>query len=897
MKTHILAMPLQVKVAKSYYLLFASIILFSFQNQSFAQKIKGKITDESKQGIPFVSVYVEGTTIGTTSNAEGQYFLELDNGSYTIVFRHLGYETQTKQISMSGKDIEINIEMKMQTVQLKEVTVSSKDEDPAYAIIRQAQAKRKFYLNQVSKYEANVYMKASYYVKNAPKKILGKEIVIVGLDKDRNGIVYLSESMSKYYYQAPNKSKEIMLSSKVSGTEIGFSWNRADNLNWNFYESSINSIGDRNFISPIAPTAMLYYKYKLIGEYQDKGVKVNKIQVTPRTKGAPLYHGFIHIQEDTWRIHSTDLYLTGDSGIDYLDTARIKQIFVPVTDSVWMKSTQVFDFKFSIGALGIKVQGGGTYMGVFSNYVLEPKFYSTQLSTINNNQSKNEQLTTKNKQLTTNNRQKKQQPTTNNQQQTATNQQSKKQEERIKKQEEKEAKKFFGSEVQIIQKDANKRSESYWDSIRPVPLTELEIKDYRLKDSIKSIKDSRTYKDSIDKINNKFKPINMLTGYYHRNTYRKTSWAIDPPINNIQFNTVEGWVGELSGRWTFYNDTTYKRTNINGAVRYGLSSENLYGKLGFSHRWNLIKRNNFSFEAGHYVSQFNANEPITFLQNTMYSLWAEQNFMKIYEKSYVNIDYFQEVANGLFGRINVEFAQRNPLQNAENLPTQFRVNRQDREFTSNDPLNPDNNGNSFEAHNAVVIGLGFTYRPAQKYMTRPNMKAILRSPYPTLGFLYRKGMGGTDFDFVRLSVYDDVNIGIVGSSSYDLSVGGFLNKNKVQFMDYKHFMTTQVFFAPSTFRSFWNLPYYTYSTTDTYFEGHFEHHFNGFLTNSIPLFKRLNWHLVGGAHVLYTDQSKEYIELTVGLEKIFKILRVDFVSSYRRGQAVGTAFRFRIGFN
>jgi hypothetical protein len=870
------------------YLLF---LTFAFHHQLLAQKIKGKITDESKQVLPFVSVYVEGTTIGTTSNADGQYFLELADGNYTIVFRHLGYETQTKQIAMSGKDIEINVEMRMQTIQLKEVTVSSKDEDPAYAIIRQAQAKRKFYLNQVNKYEANVYMKASYYVKNAPKKILGKEIVIVGLDKDRNGIVYLSESVSKYYYQAPNKSKEIMLSSKVSGTEIGFSWNRADNLNWNFYESSINSIGDRNFISPIAPTAMLYYKYKLIGEYQDKGVTVNKIQVIPRTKGAPLYHGFIHIQEDTWRIHSTDLYLTSDSGIDYLDTARIKQVFVPVTDSVWMKSTQVFEFKFSIGALGIKVQGGGTYMGVFSNYKLDPKFYNAhQLASNQQASSTNQQSSIKYQQSTANKQEKNKQVAINSQL-------SKKQEERIKKQEEKEAKKFFGSEVQIILQDANKRSEAYWDSIRPVPLTEIEIKDYALKDSIKTMRDSRAYKDSIDKINNKFKPINILTGYYHRNTYRKTSWAIDPPINNIQFNTVEGWVGELSGRWTFYNDTTYKRTNLNGAVRYGLSSEKLYGKLGFSRRWNLIKRNNFSIEAGHYVSQFNANEPITFSQNTMYSLWAEQNYMKIYEKSYVNVDYFQEVANGLFGRINIELAQRNPLQNAENLPMQFRVNRQDREFTSNDPLNPDNNGNSFEAHHALIIGVGFTYRPAQKYMTRPNMKAILRSPYPTLGFLYRKGMGGTDFDFVRLSVYDDVNIGMVGSSSYDLSVGGFLNKSNVQFMDYKHFMTTQIIFAPSTFRSFWNLPYYTYSTIGTYLEGHFEHHFNGFLTNSIPLFKRLNWHLVAGAHVLYTDQTKEYIELTVGLEKIFKILRVDFVSSYQRGQSVGTAFRFRIGFN
>ncbi|MCU0390543.1 MAG: DUF5686 and carboxypeptidase regulatory-like domain-containing protein, partial [Thermoflexibacter sp.] len=601
----------------------------------FAAKIKGKITDENKQALPFVTVYVDGTTTGATSNAEGNYFLELADGNYTIVFRHLGYETQTKQVSLQGRDVEINMEMKLQTVQLKEVTVSAKDEDPAYAIIRQAQAKRKFYLSQVNKYEANVYMKASYYVKNAPKKILGKEIVIVGLDKERNGIVYLSESMSKYYFQAPNKSKEVMLSSKVSGTEIGFSWNRADNLNWNLYESSINSIGDRNFISPIAPTAMLYYKYKLIGEYKDKGVTVNKIQVIPRTKGAPLYHGFIHIQEDTWRIHSTDLILTEDSGIDYLDTARIKQVFVPVTDSVWMKSSQVFDFKFSVGALGIKVRGGGTYMGVFSNYNLDPRFYKKQQPTTNNQQP------TKSNQKPKNENKKQ---AINLQQTTIAS--NKRQEERLKKQQEKEEKQFFGKEVQIIETDANKRNQVYWDSIRPVPLTEMEIRDYSLKDSIKTIKNAKSYKDSIDKISNRFKPINILTGYYHRNTFQKTSWSIDPIINNIQFNTIEGWVGELKGNWTFYNDTTYKRTNINGGIRYGFASEKLYYRAGFSHRWNLKTRNIFSMEAGHYISQFNALEPITYLQNTMYSLLAEQNYMKIYEKSFVSIDYYQEVLNG-----------------------------------------------------------------------------------------------------------------------------------------------------------------------------------------------------------------------------------------------------------
>jgi hypothetical protein len=115
-------------------------------------------------------------------------------------------------------------------------------------------------------------------------------------------------------------------------------------------------------------------------------------------------------------------------------------------------------------------------------------------------------------------------------------------------------------------------------------------------------------------------------------------------------------------------------------------------------------------------------------------------------------------------------------------------------------------------------------------------------------------------------------------------------------MDFKHFNTTQTIFNPSELRSFRALPYYQYSTSGTFFEGHVEHHFNGFLFNKIPLLKKLRWQEVAGLHVLYTEQLQEYAELTVGIEKIFKILRVDYVMIFQRDQPMGNAFRLGIGF-
>ena len=58
-----------------------------------------------------------------------------------------------------------------------------------------------------------------------------------GLDSNRRGIVYLSESESKYSFQKPNNSHEELISSKVSGSNRAFSYNRASDLKVDFYEN------------------------------------------------------------------------------------------------------------------------------------------------------------------------------------------------------------------------------------------------------------------------------------------------------------------------------------------------------------------------------------------------------------------------------------------------------------------------------------------------------------------------------------------------------------------------------------------------------------------------------------------------------------------------------------
>ncbi len=65
--------------------------------------VSGKIVDaESKEPLNSASVYCQNTTIGTTTNKEGEFSLQLKSGGYELIISYTGY--QTKQVQISSSD-------------------------------------------------------------------------------------------------------------------------------------------------------------------------------------------------------------------------------------------------------------------------------------------------------------------------------------------------------------------------------------------------------------------------------------------------------------------------------------------------------------------------------------------------------------------------------------------------------------------------------------------------------------------------------------------------------------------------------------------------------------------------------------------------------------------------
>jgi hypothetical protein len=779
----------------------------------FAAQVSGKITDEKKEPLAFASVYAEGTTLGTTANIDGYYKLELKPGTYNLVFRYVGYKTLVKNILIDSGNVSLDVMMEPQKYELKEVIVSAEAQDPAYAIMRKAIRIRRQYLTEVQEYTSDVYMKGMQRVQSYPKKILGQDIDLGPYMDTATGIIYLSESVSKFAFRQPDKKREEMISSKVSGDSKGFSFNQASLLLFNFYENNI-AFTRRGLVSPVAATAMLYYRYRLEGTFAENGNLIHKIEVIPIRKYDPVFKGHIYIMDDTWRIHSADLMITKDAQLEFLDSLRVQQVYFPVNNKKWFMQSSRFSFVFNV--LGFK--GNGYFLGVNSNVNIEPNLPEN----------------------------------------------------------------YFGSEVLKVNTDANQKDSAYWDEFRPVPLTVEENTDYHRRDSSETIRKSKPYLDSLDKRDNKIN-LNkiLLTGYSFKKSFEKITFNVSSLTQNLQFNTVEGWNASLHASYET-NTEDNRDFSLEGSVRYGFSNEHINGFLSASKRYAPLSHARWTAHAGTDVVQYNGNKPIGALLNTFYSMLAERNYMKVYEKYFVNLSHSSELFNGFRLRFEAEYADRLPLINS----TRYTFNNiRDRIYSSNNPLNPYEDEPAFVRNQNLTLSGEVRIRFAQTYFTRPNEKIFLDSKYPSLFLSYTKSFSGilgsdNNYEFASIGIFGEKSLRLAGSFRFRIEAGKFLSSSQLGFMDFKHFNGNKILFTSIGNESFYLLDYYKCSTTLPFAEAHFEHNFGGLILNKIPLLRKLKISEIGAVNFVTTKGGTPYYELSAGIEKL-GVFRAAYAFSFR----------------
>ncbi|MEJ7768162.1 MAG: DUF5686 and carboxypeptidase regulatory-like domain-containing protein [Chitinophagaceae bacterium] len=801
---------------KTVLLLTIGIVVFF--NYAKAGKITGNVTDEKGNVLSYASVMVKGTSLGTTANSEGLFNLELEPGKYILVCQYVGYSRLEKSITVEAWNQVVDFQLSLQQTSMKEVIVTPGGEDPAYEIIRNAIKKRTYYQNQLERFQCQVYIKGQLKLRGYPKKFFGQKVDFEDGDTSKLKMLYLAESIATYSVEKPDKVRIEVTSTKVSGQSDAFGLSQPQILS--FYENNIQigrNLNARGFISPIANNALEYYKYKFIGIFIEDGKEVNKIQVIPRKKYEPVFSGFINITENDWRIHSLQLQLTKESQMEVIDTLRIEQLHVPLNNEVWVIKSQVL--YPAVKFFGF--DGFGSFVNVYADFNLNPQF----------------------------------------------------------------EKKFFNNTLLKYLDSSNKRSNLYWDSVRPVPLQVDEITDYTKKDSLEQIRKSPAYLDSLDRKRNRISPIGIFfAGQSFSREKRRVSYSIGSLLNAINYNTAEGLVVNLQGTFRKRLDSArMSRTNIffTPNLRYGFSNKHI--NAGVTTGYSFGKRNvsSFGLSGGKDVFQFNNGSTFSERNNTINTLIFEKNYMKTYEAWYGKLTYAKGIREGFTFRTGLEFQDRMPLNNTTYYT--FRDIKK-RTFTPNYPV--ELLAGNMKRHQALIASAGLTWQPGARYIEFPDRKFNIGSKYPTFSLDYLKGLQnvlGSDvnYDKWRFVVSDDLNLRLSGSLNYRLSVGGFLNSDRVEVPDYQHFNGNQSIFASTYLNSFQLAPFYQNSTTTSFYTTiNAEHHFNGLITNKIPVLKRLNWHLVAGTNAFFVNPGNNYLELFAGLENIFKVVRIDFIQSF-----------------
>lgn len=101
-------------------LLMSVLVCVYIQAQN--RTVSGKVTDETGQPLPQVTVLLKGTTTGTPTDADGNFRLSVPDAGGTLLFRFLGYVTQEIEI---GSQSVINVQLQPEVTDVGEVVVTA----------------------------------------------------------------------------------------------------------------------------------------------------------------------------------------------------------------------------------------------------------------------------------------------------------------------------------------------------------------------------------------------------------------------------------------------------------------------------------------------------------------------------------------------------------------------------------------------------------------------------------------------------------------------------------------------------------------------------------------------------------------------------------------------------
>ena len=329
--------------------LIASILLFLAPVWLSAQttRVRGKVSDaRTGQGIPYATVFFDGTMTGVYTDSTGAYHIESaekENVS-TISAGVVGYGTLTFPVK-AGMDIEMNFPL------FPDDKTSGGDDNELKLreILYNLQARRAEHDPESrDAWQADIYSKVELALANVDN-IIGKSIfrkrseLIADLEDSTafNGYipVLLSEAvLHRFHSREPAVDKEVFEASRISGLDqqnIFRQFTGSSTLRMNFYRDIVPVL-NISVPSPASSAGHLFYHYNLVDSLSFEGRKTYSVTFVPKKLiTSPTFEGRMEIDAEDYALRSVHCRLSPSSNVNWVRNLTVNSYNDRREDGTW----------------------------------------------------------------------------------------------------------------------------------------------------------------------------------------------------------------------------------------------------------------------------------------------------------------------------------------------------------------------------------------------------------------------------------------------------------------------------------------------------------------------------------------------------------------------------------
>lgn len=811
-----------------------------------AQNIQGVVTDSlTNEPIPYLSVFYEGKGVGSITDNDGNYKVETRKGWNKLTFSAVGYVTKVVNI-IPGVTKNLNVRMRPDDIMLDEVVVKPKREkysrknNPAVELMKKVIAhKKNNKLSENDYYQYNKYQKITMSLNDVTPEMLEKGMYKkmpflkdqIELCEETNKFILpisVDETASQKIYRKHPKSEKIIIKG-MSSTGVNELFATGDMLSTvlkdvftdvNIYDNDIRLL-QYPFISPISSSdAISFYKFYIMDTtFVDKD-KCFHLTFVPNNSQDFGFTGHLYVLADSsYTVKKCTMNLPKKSGVNFVDNMDIIQEFEQLPNGEWVLKTDDMIVEMTLMKImqGFQIRRTTRY----SDYAFDE--LPQQL--------------------------------------------------------------FKRKGAEIKEADAMMRGDDFWNQYRPVPLTQTESSMDML---VKRLEQMPGFKYVI------FVLKAFIENFVETGTKEHPSKVDIGPVNTmISNNYIDGLRLRMSAQTT---------ANLNPHLFF-----KGYYAYGFKdHRSKYMGEVEYSFNKKEYLPREFPKNSITF--SYQYDVMSPTDKFLKTDKDNVFVSFKTSTVDQMSYVRNIALKYENETQFG--LKTTVEVKHSTDEPTGGLAyITNDDQKTLVPEIQTMEASLAFRYAPGETFVNTKQRRIPVSFDAPVFTLSHTAGFKGVlggeyNYNLTEIGLYKRFWFSSWGK--IDMFVKGGAQWNKVPFpLLIMPAANLSYILQRETFNLINNMEFLNdrYASLDVSWD------LNGKIFNRIPLLKKLKWREAIGFKMLYghltdknnpmkhpgdselflfptrdgrptsfvMDPKTPYMECSVGIHNIFKILHIDYV--------------------